>query len=286
MAADPPLLHDDNLFAARDVTYLREIQYATIDKLSARILLHSKYSVSKIDWFTWLRSQIEWSAFESVLEVGCGTGILWSTLPSSAHERLRLVLADLSPSMVESSIKQIHPRLSNVTGLVANVQTLPFENASFDLVIANQMLYHAFDPAAALAEIHRVLRPGGVLLASTIGPRHLLELFEIEAMVLGRTLARSHAEVFGSISGRELLAERFDHVEWRAFDDELLCTNTDDVVAYLTSTPPGESATTEELQQLREEIERRRRRGHGVLRVTKDSGTFIARRTFRRDRTF
>lgn len=154
------------------------------------------------------------------------------------------------PSKVESSIKQIRPRLSNVTGLVANVQTLPLENAS------------------------------------TTDPRHLLELFEIEAMALGRTPARSHAEAFGSISSRALPAERFGHVEWRAFDDELICTNTDDVVAYLTSTPPGESATTDELQQPREEIERRRRKGHRVLRVTKESSTFIARRTLRRDRTF
>lgn len=76
-----------------------------------------------------------------------------------------------------------------------------------------------------------------------------------------------------------LVENDFDEVESSQFDDELPCTNTDDVTAYLTSTAPGENATTEQLRQLHAEIETRLREGKGILRMTKDSGTFIARRT-------
>jgi hypothetical protein len=117
-----------------------------------------------------------------------------------------------------------------------------------------------------------------VLAACTIGPEHLRELFEIEAAVFGESRKRTPADVFGSVNGRELLEKDFEHVEWRRFEDELRCTNADDVVAYLTSIPPGEGATSEELRQLRGAVDYRVRKGKGILRVTKGSGVFLARR--------
>jgi SAM-dependent methyltransferase len=53
--------------------------------------------------------------------------------------------------------------------LVVAAEELPFEDASFDLVLCTQVLEHVQDPAATLAEIHRVLAPGGAALVSTHG---------------------------------------------------------------------------------------------------------------------
>ena len=116
-------------------------------------------------------------------------------------------------------------------------------------------------------------------MASTIGPQHLRELFEIEASVFGVSRKRSHVDVFGSSNGGALLERVFGDVEWRNFEDELRCTDVDDVMAYLTTTPPGEDATLEEQRQLRVEVENRVRKGEGVPHVTKDSRVFLARRT-------
>jgi SAM-dependent methyltransferase len=53
--------------------------------------------------------------------------------------------------------------------VVGVVEELPFENASFEVVLCNQVLEHCDDPAHAVRELHRVLVPGGVALASTHG---------------------------------------------------------------------------------------------------------------------
>jgi hypothetical protein len=78
------------------------------------------------------------------------------------------------------------------------------------------------------------------------------------------------------VTGREVIDKTFENVRWLQFDDRLRCTDTDDVVEYLTSTPPGENATPKELQRLRTEIERRMNENQGTLEVSKDCGLFLA----------
>jgi SAM-dependent methyltransferase len=265
-------------FGAADTTYLREQQYRTPDKLNSRIQLHTKYGTSRINWFDWLQSNVEWDSFRDVLEVGCGTGHFWSALPVGAGRNLCLTISDLSSLMVEETVERARINVELVTGVEADVQSLPFGNKSFDFVIANQMLYHSPEPIRALAEIRRVLRPDGTLLAATIGPMHLTELFDIESAVLGVSRRTKHADVFGSISGRPLLEQNFVDVRWLPFVDGLRCTDVSDVVAHLVSIGPAETATDDERTLLREEVEHRIRLGDGVLTVTKDVGVFIAQK--------
>jgi SAM-dependent methyltransferase len=256
--------------------YLRNVQYAQPDNLNARLRLHAKYSTSPIRWFEWLHQQFSWSGVREALDVGCGTGLFWSTLPFPLEE-VRLVLADISRSMIELATVAADQRVARVHAVEASVQSLPFEDSSFDVVVANHMLYHASDPECAVAEIRRVLRPGGLLVASTIGPGHLAELVEIERAIFSAPRERVLGDVFGPLSGVAPLERHFDAVEWRTFDDRLRCTDVEDVLAYITSTPPGAHATREQLQALREEIQRRMDRGRGVLEVIKEGGVFLAR---------
>jgi SAM-dependent methyltransferase len=256
--------------------YLRDVQYAQPGNLNARLRLHAKYSTSPIRWFEWLHRQFRWSGVRDAIDVGCGTGLFWSTLPRPLDE-VRLVLADISRSMIELAAAAADQRVARVRAVEANVQNLPFEDSSFDVVIANHMLYHASDPECAVAEIRRVLRPGGLLVASTIGPGHLAELVEIERAIFPAPRKRVLGDVFGPISGLTPLERHFDTVEWRTFDDRLRCTDVEDVLAYITSTPPGANASPEQLHELRDEIQRRMERGRGVLDVVKEGGVFLAR---------
>ena len=106
-----------------------------------------------------------------VLEVGCGWGELaeWIERETGAG----VVAVDLSPRMVDLA------RERGVDAAVADVQALPYPDASFDVVVAAWMLYHVPDLDRALAEIARVLRPGGTLVAATNSRLHLLELREL-----------------------------------------------------------------------------------------------------------
>jgi SAM-dependent methyltransferase len=107
----------------------------------------------------------------TVLEVGCGWGELaeWIARETGA----RVVAVDLSPRMVDLA------RERDVDARVADVQALPFDDDSFEVVVAAWMLYHVPDLHRGLAEIARVLRPGGTLVASTNSRFHLLELREL-----------------------------------------------------------------------------------------------------------
>ncbi len=66
---------------------------------------------------------------------------------------------------------------------VADAATLPFADASFDIVLAAHMLYHLPRPADGVAEIARVLRRGGTALVATNGAGMLRELFALQAQV-------------------------------------------------------------------------------------------------------
>ena len=263
---------------ARYDRYLRNVQYAVPDNLNARLRLHAKYSTSPLSWFDWLHQQFRWAGVRDALDVGCGTGLFWSTLPHPLDE-VNLVLADISHSMIKLATTAVGQRVAQVRGVEANVQSLPFDDASFDVVIANHMLYHATDVDTAVGEIRRVLRPRGRLVASTVGPSHLREVVEIARATFSTPRERNLGDIFGPVSGFAALERHFDAVEWRTYEDTLRCTHVDDVLAYITSIPPGSHATPEQLRSLTEEIERQMDRGGGVLEVTKESGVFLCQRT-------
>jgi SAM-dependent methyltransferase len=263
-------------FVNRDQEYLRDVQYVNGDKLRARTQLHSKYATQSVPWQIWLQSLVVIPSGGEVLEVGCGTGLLWTIGWASDESDFSLTLTDLSAGMVAETTPLVRSRIPVVNGLAVDAQNLPFADNSFDVVIANQMLYHVPDPSQALREFARVLRRGGVLMASTVGRSHLRELFRIEASVFGPTRVLRHHEVFGPQSGGDLLAEIFDDVAWHPYDDRLLCTDVDDVIDYVCSTPPGEDASYDQVVQLRHIIEDQMAEHDGVLVVTKDVGAFIA----------
>lgn len=266
-------------WSTRKIAYLRDTQYATTANLDARVALHVKYAEAAQSWFDWLVDQIEWEQFHDVLEVGCGTGLLWAFVPSSVTHDHDITLIDLSQTMVETAAARATSHGHTVRAFTADVHGLPFEDHSFDLVIANHMLYHSPAPASAIKEIARVLRPGGTLVAATNGPKHLAELRDIEVAVFGPSDERNdNVKIFGSLSGIPLLRHEFDNVEWRSHEDRLLCTDPDDVMAYLTSMPPGAIASPSQLANLESEVRERIALGNGVLEVSKESGVFIARK--------
>ena len=139
------------------------------------------------------------------------------------------------------------------------------------------MLYHAPDPSEAVEELARVLLDDGVLVASTNGPSHLRELDEISVEVFGPRSMPRYMEAFGSHTGRSILEAHFANVEWCSYDGDLVCTNADDVLAYLVSMPPGERATDAELRQLHDVLADRFAASDGVLNVTKETGAFLCR---------
>ncbi len=102
----------------------------------------------------------------AILDVPCGGGVALRGLHSD--QSVRYVGADLSPVMLERARAEASRRgLDNVEFVDADVESLPFADGSFDLSVSYASLHCFADPAAALKELVRVLRPGGRLRGTT-----------------------------------------------------------------------------------------------------------------------
>src|SRR5215203_5317478 len=95
-----------------------------------------------------------------VLEVGCGPGHL--SIRLARQHGLDVTGLDLDPAMIERARANADrvgdERLPSF--LVGDVASMPFRDGSFDLVVSTMSMHHWADPAAGLAEVARVLRPG------------------------------------------------------------------------------------------------------------------------------
>lgn len=101
----------------------------------------------------------------TVLDCGVGTGALSQALINTASAPLALTAVDVSPRMLEQAHTTLGGTNADVTVRQADVCALPFSDNTFDLVMTAHTLEHLPDPAAALAEMVRVLKPGGRLVA-------------------------------------------------------------------------------------------------------------------------
>jgi len=100
------------------------------------------------------------AAGEAILDVGCGPGFYLEELSSLVGTTGRVVGIDSSEQMVELARHRC-AACSNVTASVASATSLPFGDAEFDAAISVQVLEFVEAVDAALAELRRVLRPGG-----------------------------------------------------------------------------------------------------------------------------
>ncbi len=111
------------------------------------------------DRFTKIAGRDGWPYGEA-LEVGCGTGFFTLNLMLAGVIGAASV-TDISPGMVEVAQRNAAALGLNVRGEVCDAERLPFDDASFDLVVGHAVLHHIPDVELALREVLRVLRPGG-----------------------------------------------------------------------------------------------------------------------------
>jgi len=250
-----------------DARWLREEQYRTAENLGARIALH-RFSTAQDNWYHWILDRLDLSPTARVLELGAGRGDLWRENAGRVPPGWRLTLTDLSPGMLEAA------RNAGVEAELAVVDAheLPFEDDSFEGVVANHMLYHLADRSKALGEIRRVLVGRGRLFATTIGAGHLHELRELARRhAPGYEWSESHVR-FGLETGTEQLRAVFVDVELHRFEDVLEVTDADAVVAYIDSMSGDNTADKDAVRNdVAAEIAR-----SGSFSVRKATGLFRA----------
>jgi len=100
-----------------------------------------------------------------MLEVGCGTG---TTALIHAPRVAEVVATDFSPEMIRiARAKAAEQGIENVSFQVAAIEDLPVPDHGYDVVSAQSVLHLMADPAATLAHLARMVRPGGYVVTST-----------------------------------------------------------------------------------------------------------------------
>jgi len=264
----------DDLLTNHD--YLANRQYRDTKRLDARTALHARFSRNQYGWFRWVYDHIEKLSARVILDVGCGSGSLWEESAARVPQGTELWLCDLSAGMVRSARGKLRTLVLATRASVADAQNLPFASESVDLVLANHMLYHVPELDVALSEIHRVLRPGGILLATTVGSGHLRQLRELlDQFLEGGSLALPTSFILEN--GEDVLRRRFTDVRRYLYDDEFLVTEVEPLVAYaLSLATRGDTASV--ANALRREIADQLSE-RGIIRIAKESGLFTARRS-------
>ncbi len=221
-----------------DPAYLQTTQYKTSANLSARIELHRRFRTNPYGWHKWVFDQLNLQPGIQALEVGGGPGELWRENAARLPANMAVCVSDFSPGMAAEARGALGAD-ARFTFVSADVQAIPFPTDTFDIVLANHMLYHVADIARGVRELARVLKPGGRVSAATNGLNHMLELHELVAEFdpenASTMTTNLFARRFGLENAPEILGRALARVETRNYDDALWVTDPQALTDYVWS---------------------------------------------------
>jgi SAM-dependent methyltransferase len=270
-------MSDTNYRTERDM--LTKGAYATDEHLVVRYRTHELYSQPPIDFPKWVVDTLVWRGDERVLDAGSGPGLYFDLIRQRVP-RGRLVAGDLSFGMVRQA-RTVHDAVLNL-----DAQDLPFADHTFDIVLANHMLYHVSDITHTLAEIRRVLRSDGCLIAATNSADTMPEfdtLARRACTLLGYPKQRfrpSHVK-FSLENGLVMLARHFRAVARYDLPSSFHFTEVEPVLAYLNSLQPlrsfelPEEVSWHDFMDVMEKQITRLIRHFGELQVHKLAGVLV-----------
>lgn len=261
-----------------DQAYLKTSQYKDASNLDARIHLHRHFTIIEHEYHRWAFDLMlaGTPSTARLLEVGSGSAELWVKNQDRIPAGWQITLSDFSSGILEDGKAKLGDAASRFEFREVDVQAIPFADSTFDLVVANFMLYHVPDRARAIAELRRVLKPSGSLHAATLGSKHMGEYKQLVVSLIPDIDIGIGDSTFGLENGAAQLLASFGEVVMLPFTNNLVVSEIQPLVDYtrsmMTSIPASDETLAEFKRLAKERIAR-----DGAFRITKDTGTFIAR---------
>ena len=266
-----------NLIHLTSMNQSLSMQYKNATNISARIRLHRDYSVNKEGWFPWLFSNLHLKSGMKVLELGAGNGALWSQNIDKVPAGVNIILSDISEGMLADAKNEIGDK-PEFQYAVIDAQKIPFADDTFDLVIANHMLFYCDDISKALSEIRRVLKPGASLVCSTYSKCHMCEITDlVQSFNSNIVLSSTNLyERFGLDNGKQILSKFFSDVTCKKYHDAIEISKATPIISYILSCHGNQNEILlNHYQEFKQYVEQK---VSGGFSITKDAGFFAARK--------
>lgn len=266
-----------NLIHLTSMNQSLSTQYKNATNISARIRLHRDYSVNKQGWFPWLFSQIDFKPGMKILELGAGNGALWSQNIAKVPNNITVVVSDISEGILADAKKEIGDH-SQFQYAVFDAQKIPFADNTFDLIIANHMLFYCDDIPQTLREVQRVLKPGASFACSTYSDKHMHEITDLvqsynSEIVLSST---NLYEKFGLANGEKILQPYFKDITCYKYPDAIEISESMPIISYILSCHGNQnSILLDHYQDFKQYVDKKVE--HGFY-ITKDAGYFLGQK--------
>lgn len=250
-------------------------QYQNASNISARIRLHTQYSTNTKGWFPWIFEHCGISDYAHVLEIGCGNGSLWTENYSKIPKHVQVVLSDISEGMIRDVRRNFQDSEERFSFETFDCHSIPFPDDSFDLVIANHVLFYCHDIPAVCQEIRRVLKPKGTFLCSTYGKNHMKEISSLVQKFDSRIVlsAENLYDCFGLENGPAFLLPFFSDVQCQKYEDSIEIDKPEPLIEYILSCHGNQNQyLLDRYSDFRTFVEKKTKRG---FHITKDAGIFL-----------
>ena len=260
-------------------------QYQNDENLQKRINIHN-YSTASEHWMRWIYKKLNFKSNMKILEIGCGNGLLWKENIEYLPENITIMLTDNSEGMLEK-VKQVFSqnkeslerRNIKYEFLQIDADQIDIKEKTYDVVIANHMLFHVNNRDRLFEKIRNGLKEKGTFYCSTIGCKHMKELNDFVTKFDPNIYIPSENALkgFQLENGREQLLKHFVNVQMEIQENDLMVDNADDIYEYVISYP----GNAEELLSKKEKAFKKAIdkiiNEKGYFYIHKSQGIFIAK---------
>jgi DNA-binding transcriptional MerR regulator/trans-aconitate methyltransferase len=263
-----------------------EKQYKSADNLQKRINIHS-YSTAKTSWMPWVFERLQLRSGMKILEIGCGNGLLWQQVMKQLPDQLDIYMTDNSEGMLskaremteqykeQNEKKEIHFRFD-----LKDANNFEIENETFDLIIANHMLYHVSERQNLFHKVKELLNPEGIFCCTTVGDTHMTELHQlVEKFDQGIEVPFDWiSKGFRLENGKGQLNQVFSQVSVEKHENDLIVDDVDAIYDYVYSYPGNAATVLQEHGEKFRSLIMKKIEQEGAMYIHKSTGIFLCKR--------
>lgn len=191
--------------------------------------LRAKHQLAGDDFARWVIDHIPNWERRNILDAGGGWGrFVWLLADQYDADLSMITLTDISDGMLKTAEQEAASRGHKIATTACDIVALPFKDHSFDVVMANKVLYHLSDIPMGVSELARVLQPQGTVLATTNSDKITAMIIDLHYQALdkvGIPYTPEPPSPFSMENGGDYLRLSFKQVETHYYEDEDLISD-------------------------------------------------------------